>query len=67
MDAGSAHDSKLRAGVTELGLAYVAGIQAQTLVWKPGVRPGLPPKKGRRDAPNTTSVKELALSLKAKA
>jgi SRSO17 transposase len=67
MDAGYGNDSKLRAGVTELGLSYVAGIQAQTLVWKPGVRPGLPPKKGRRDAPNTTSVKELALSLKAKA
>src|SRR6266436_2153589 len=66
MDAGYGNDSKLRAGVTELGLAYVAGIQAQTLVWKPGVRPGLPPKKGRRDAPNTTSVKELALSLKAR-
>src|SRR6266849_5176985 len=67
MDAGYGNDSKLRAGVTELGMAYVAGIQAQTLVWKPGVRPGLPPKKGRRDAPNTTSVKELARSLKAKA
>jgi len=67
MDAGYGNDSKLRTGVTELGLSYVAGIQAQTLVWKPGIRPGLPPKKGRRDAPNTTSVKELALSLKAKA
>jgi SRSO17 transposase len=67
MDAGYGNDSRLRAGVTELGMAYVAGIQAQTLVWKPGVRPGRPPKKGRRDAPNTTSVKELALSLKPKA
>src|SRR5262245_10202328 len=67
MDAAYGNDSRLRAGVTELGTAYVAGIQAQTLVWKPGVRPGLPPKKGRRDAPNTTSVGELALSLKAKA
>jgi SRSO17 transposase len=68
MDAAYGNDSRLRAGVTELGMAYVAGIQAQTLVWKPGVRPGLQPKKGRRDAPNTTtSVKELALSLKAKA
>jgi hypothetical protein len=43
----------------------VADVQAQTLVWTPGVRPGLPPKRGRRDAPNTISVKELALSLKA--
>jgi SRSO17 transposase len=67
MDAAYGNDSRLRAGVTELGMTYVAGIQAQTLVWKPGVRPGRPPKKGRRDAPNTISVKELALSLKAKA
>src|SRR5262252_9301157 len=48
MDAAYGNDSRLRAGVTELGMAYVAGIQAQTLVWKPGVRPGRPPKKGRR-------------------
>src|SRR5258708_3756854 len=67
LDAGYGHDSKLRAGITELGLAYVAGIQPQTLVWKPGVRPGRTPKKGRRDAPNTTSVKDLALSLRARA
>jgi SRSO17 transposase len=67
MDAAYGNDSRLRAGVSELGMAYVAGIQAQTLVWKPGVRPGRPPKKGRRDAPNTISVKELALSLKPRA
>jgi len=67
MDAAYGNDSRLRAGITELGMTYVAGIQAQTLVWKPGVRPGRSPKKGRRDAPNTISVKELALSLKPKA
>jgi SRSO17 transposase len=67
LDAGYGHDSKLRAGITELGLAYVAGVQPQTLVWKPGVRPGLPPKKGRCAAPNVTSVKDLALCLRAKA
>jgi len=61
------HGSKLRAGITELGRAYVAGIQPQTLVWKPGVRPGRAPKKGRRNAPNTTSVKNLASGLRAKA
>jgi SRSO17 transposase len=65
LDAGYGNASKLRAGITELGRTYVAGIQPQTLVWKPGVRPGLPPKKGRRDAPNITSVKDLALSLRA--
>jgi len=54
------------AGITELGRTYVAGIQPQTLVWKPGVRPGRAPQKGRRDAPNTTSVKDLAIGLRAK-
>src|SRR5260370_4768758 len=67
VDAGYGHDSKLRAGITELGRTYVAGIQPQTLVWKPGVRPGRAPKKGRRDAPNTTSVKDLAIGLRARA
>ena len=67
LDAGYGHDSKLRAGITELGKRYVGGIQPQTLVWKPGVRRGRAPKKGRRDAPNTISVKNLALGLRAKA
>jgi SRSO17 transposase len=63
IDAGYGHDSKLRAGITELGKVYVAGIQSQTLVSKPGWAP----KKGRRDASNAISVKELALRLRAKA
>jgi SRSO17 transposase len=67
LDAGYGNDAKLRAGITELGLTYVAGIQPQTLVWKPGVRPGRPPKKGRCDAPNATSAKDLALSLRPRA
>src|SRR5271157_6079207 len=29
LDAGYGHDSKLRSGITELGLPYVAGIQSQ--------------------------------------
>jgi SRSO17 transposase len=32
MDTAYGNDSRLRAGVTELGMAYVADIQAQTLV-----------------------------------
>ena len=67
VDAGYGHDSKLRRGVTELGKVYVAGIQPQTLVWAPGRRRGPVPKKGRRDAPDATSVKDVALSLRAKA
>ena len=65
VDAGYGHDSKLRAGITELGKRYVAGIQPQTLVWTPGKRPGRAPKKGHRDAPNTISVKDVALGLRA--
>jgi SRSO17 transposase len=67
LDAGYGHDSKLRTAITELGKVYVAGIQPQTLVWPPGKRPGRAPKKGRRDAPDTISVKELALGLRANA
>jgi hypothetical protein len=53
-------------GVAQLGMAYVAGVQMQTLCGSQARATGPPPKKGR-DAPNTISVKELALSLKAKA
>jgi SRSO17 transposase len=67
LDAGFGHDSKLRAGITALGKVYAAGIQPQILVWAAGKRPGRAPKKGRRDAPDTISVKELALGLRAKA
>ena len=67
LDAGYGHDAKLRAGITALGKVYAAGIQPQILVWAPGKRPGGAPKKGRRDAPDTVSVKELALALRAKA
>jgi SRSO17 transposase len=67
LDAGYGHDSKLRAGITALEKVYAAGIQPQILVWAPGKRPGCAPKKGRRDAPDTISIKELALGLRAKA
>jgi SRSO17 transposase len=67
LDAGYGHDSKLRAAITALGKVYAAGIQPQILVWAPGKRPGRAPKKGRRDAPDAISVKELALGLRAKA
>jgi SRSO17 transposase len=67
LDAGYGNDAKLRSGITELGLRYVAGILPQTLVWAPRARPGHAPKKGRRDEPNAISVKEVALGLRAKA
>jgi SRSO17 transposase len=67
LDAGYGHDAKLRTGITELGKVYVAGIQSQTLVWAPGTRHSGAPKKGRRNAPNAVSVKDVALGLRAKA
>src|SRR5256885_2113993 len=44
VDTGYGHDSKLRTGMTELEVRYVAGIQSQTLVWAPGRRPGQAPQ-----------------------
>jgi hypothetical protein len=53
IDAGYGNASQLRAGITELGKLYVAGIQSQTLVSKPS------PRRGRRDASNSISVRSL--------
>ena len=66
-DAGYGHDSKLRAGISELGKFYVAGIQPQTLVSKPRMLRGRAPKKRRGDAATAISAKTLALQLPAKA
>jgi SRSO17 transposase len=65
-DAGYGNDSKLRAGITELGKTYVAGIQPQTLVSKPDRWRGRAPKKRRCDG-SAISAKNLALRLPAKA
>jgi SRSO17 transposase len=73
MDAGYGNDTKLRTGITSLGLAYVAGILPNTSVWAPGTGP-LPPKawsgrgrpsnRMRRDAEHQPAqVKVLALGL----
>ncbi len=70
-DTAYGSDGKFRTGVTALGLTYVAGIQAQTLVWLPGSdrKPARarPPKNRRRDEVDLVSVKELALGLSKKA
>ncbi len=67
MDPAYGNDARLRSEVSALALAYVAGIQSNTLVWPSGVEPkrrGKPPtKKGRRDEPELVSAKELALGL----
>ena len=67
MDPAYGNDARLRTGVTELGLTYVAGIQSNCLVWPPGTgrrRRGKPLNNtGRRDEPDLISVKKLALGL----
>jgi SRSO17 transposase len=55
MDPGYGHDGQLRAAVTALGLAYVAGIQSNSTVWPSGSEPrhgDRAPTTGRRDEPD---------------
>ncbi len=76
-DAGYGVDTKFRDGLSELGLEYVAGVQASTSVWRPGQQPlpakkgsgkGRPPKTLRRDRSHQpVSAKQLALELPAAA
>ncbi len=63
MDAGYGNDARLRQGTTALGLSYVAGIQANTLVWLPGSEPRPRRKNNRQGEPDLVTVKELALGL----
>jgi SRSO17 transposase len=71
MDLDYGRDSRLRAGITTLGLTYVAGIQPNVLVWPPGVIPkgGSKPltNTGRRDEPGLISVKEVVRGLPKRA
>ena len=39
MDVAYGNDSRLRAGMTALDVPYVAGIQPNTLMWRPGTSP----------------------------
>jgi SRSO17 transposase len=66
MDPGYGHDGSLRAGVSALGLTYVAGIQGADVIFDPDaeIEPDRPsPRRGRRDEPHVMSAKELALRL----
>ena len=78
IDPAYGNDSKLRAGITELGLPYAVGIMPSTTVWRPGEAPlppapgtgrrGRPAKRPRRDDTHRpVSVKALALELPADA
>jgi SRSO17 transposase len=71
MDAAYGNDSRLRTGMTALGLSYVAGILPNSLMWPSGAGPrrrGKPMNNtGRRDEPDLISAKELALALPKRA
>ena len=77
MDADYGANTDLRTDIAALGLTYVAGVLPNTTVWAPGMAPlrpkrwsgrGRPPRLIRRDRNHQPiSVKELALSLPAKA
>jgi SRSO17 transposase len=71
MDGAYGNDSRLRTGLTELGVSYVAGIQSNLLLWPPGSGPKRRGKRlnntGRRDEPDLRSAKQLALALPKRA
>jgi SRSO17 transposase len=77
LDAGYGNDTDLRDGITEIGLAYVVGIQSSTSLWPPGVQPlpakqwsgrGRPTSAIRRDTTHQPiSAKQLAVGLPKKA
>lgn len=59
MDPAYGNDSKLRAGLTALGLPYVAGILPTTGVWRPGESPLPPaPRKPGRGRPATRTRRD---------
>ena len=72
-DAAYGINTGFRAGITELGLDYVVGVQSSMTVWKPGKQPlpakargriGRPPRLLQRSTDHQpVSVKQLALSL----
>ena len=71
MDPGYGQSGEMRAGVTAVGLTYVAGIQSNTLAWPPGTGPKrisktINRKKRRSEEPDLVSVKEIALKLAKK-
>src|SRR4029077_9985445 len=67
MDVAYGNDSRLRTGITALGLSYVASLQPNTSMWPSGAGPkrrGKPLNNtGRRDEPDLISAKEVALAL----
>jgi SRSO17 transposase len=77
-DAGYGKGMQFRTDLTQLGLAYVVGIESNATVWGPGLQPlpaptrkpgrGAPPKRLKRNADHQPiSVKALALGLPSSA
>ena len=76
-DAAYGSDNKFRAGIRELQLEYVLGVQGTMTVWRPGEGPlpkkprkrmGRPPTLLRRDAQHQpVSLKQLAVELSERA
>ena len=77
-DAGYGNGTPFRTSLTQLGLAYVVGIESSTTVWEPGQQPlpapppkpgrGAPPKRLQRNADHRpVTVKQLALGLPSSA
>ena len=71
MDTAYGNDSRLRAGMTALGVLYVAGILPNTLMWRSGTGPrrkGKPLNNtGRRDEPDLVSAKQVVRGLPKRA
>lgn len=71
MDAAYGIDSRLRTGMTALGVSYVAGIQPKLLMWPRGKGPRRKGKllnnTGRRDEPDLISAQRLADGLSKRA
>jgi SRSO17 transposase len=68
MDPGYGVDRRLRAGVTALGLSYVAGVRGDAVVFDPTaeIAPDRPaPRLGRKGEPDVISARELAFGLPA--
>ena len=60
MDPADGNDSKLRAGMSELGLCYAAAILPTTSVWRPGQAPLPPIRKSGRGRPATRLRRDQA-------
>ena len=76
-DAAYGNDAAFRAGISQLELSYVVGVQSSMTVWKPGAAPlpakawkgkGRPPRLLRRDDKHQpVTVEKLAQQLPASA